>query len=111
MFFVGATGQILTLLLSVFLPLLFFISGQQKTDSPHLLNHLPVIQRFEKIPEEKITTDIQQQILVFTKVDRKDYEVNRISKCSGWPVSVIHFCFKNCHLISSGNKAPPALVR
>jgi len=62
MFFVGATGQLLTLILTVSLPLVFLVSGHQKID----------------VQQNKLNFEIQQNYLKISSFenDTFDYFLN-----------------------------------
>ncbi len=106
MFFVGATGQILTLILTVCLPFVFLFSAEPKAD---LLKETLL---FENI-------QIQQEIVSFennlfqihfdsvenvhdTKIGFEDTFIQKI------PITMILLKWKSFCAESSGNKAPPA---
>ena len=106
MFFVGATGQLLTLILTVCLPFVFLFSAQPKTE---ILNDTLLLNKFE----------IKQQV---TSLENNSIEFHKetiINETVNWPLPEMtlvkdYHCekfrekWKSIYLKSSGNKAPPA---
>ena len=107
MFFVGATGQLLTLILTVCIPFVFLFSAQPKTE---ILNDTLLLNKFE----------IKQQVssLDYNSIEFQNETI--INESVNWPlpemtlVKNYHYekfreKWKSINLKSSGNKAPPAL--
>ena len=107
MFFVGATGQLLTLILTVCLPFVFLFSAQPKTN---LLNDSSLIKNHElnhqitKIDNNSI--EFQFETIENITVELPDLEEAIFEKL---PRERYHVKWKSFYLKSSGNKAPPAL--
>jgi hypothetical protein len=108
MFFVGATGQLLTLILTVCLPFVFLVSSQPKTELlQETLNfENQIIQpevSFTEINNFKFDvtcTDKLQNINVEVKI--KEIFIRKIP-----PVEFL-VKWKSFYSESSGNKAPPS---
>ncbi|MBT3384948.1 MAG: hypothetical protein HN778_12600 [Prolixibacteraceae bacterium] len=108
MFFVGATGQLLTLILTVSLPLVFLVSGHQKID----------------VQQNKLNFEIQQNYLKISSFenDTFDYFLNYFTEyqCTVFniedsdfkkiPPEKIKVKWKSFCLNDSGNKAPPISI-
>jgi len=106
MFFVGATGQLLTLILTVCLPFVFLVSAHPKTELVQkTLNFETQVTRQEiSTPEisfsafdldcaDKVQfTDIQNNEIFIQKIHPPEFRVK----------------WKSFYTESSGNKAPPA---
>ena len=106
MFFVGATGQLLTLILTVCLPFVFLFSAQPKTEMLNdslLINNQELHQQFSSI--ENISVDHQIETIENIMVSLPDLEESIFKKL---PPDYTHIKWKSVHLKSSGNKAPPA---
>jgi hypothetical protein len=106
MFFVGATGQILTLILTVCLPFVFLVSGNQKIEVQSPANYLVVNQNVEEISSGDtsalyFTTDL---IIEETNCHFKFDDFPEIHQ---FPFDNFHVKWKSVHSTSSGNKAPP----
>jgi hypothetical protein len=106
MFFVGATGQLLTLILTVCLPFVFLFSAQPNTE---ILNDTLLFNKFE----------IKQQITSFEYNSIEFQNDTIINETVNWPLPEMslvkdYHCkkfrekWKSINLKSSGNKAPPA---
>ena len=109
MFFVGATGQLLTLILTVCLPLILFVSGHQNIE----------------IQNSTSQFEINRQHISYTISSNDDVSILNADFCDGLQNSQIDFVnteklilpfekplvkWKTFCLNKSGNKAPPASV-
>lgn len=106
MFFVGATGQLLTLILTVCLPFVFLLSGQQKINIPETclrieinnIQHEIVQQNLNAYSFTNINTnedcpfEFIAENCIPRKIPLRNYNVN----------------METFYIDSSGNKAPPA---
>jgi len=106
MFFVGASGQILTLILTVCLPFVFLISGQQKIEAQSPANYLVVNQNQLEISSVEINTFNYTVDFVFDK-KCKLFEIDDFPIIQEFPVDNFHVRWKSVYAKSSGNKAPP----
>lgn len=104
MFFVGATGHILTLLLTVLLPFILLIGGNKNIDLPNHHFHTEV-KRFT------LKTEINSQYhlaQVFIDEKREDSKVSVFEKKPGKITLPKFQVLWKCNLLlCSGNKAPP----
>ena len=108
MFFVGATGQLLTLILTVCLPFVFLFSAQPKTELLNdslLIKNLGFKQQITTV--ENIFTDIQIESIDNIPASPPDLEESIFKKL---PINNFHVKWKSFYLESSGNKAPPATL-
>jgi hypothetical protein len=105
MFFVGATGQLLTLILTVCLPFVFLFSAQPKTE---ILNDTLLISQHEIKQHvstvENISFEIQIESTQNVLLCHSDFESPFLNKLPG---NNFRIKWKPVHLDSSGNKAPP----
>jgi hypothetical protein len=106
MFFVGATGQILTLILTVCLPFVFLISGQQKIEVQSPANYLVVNQNQLEISSIQIITFNYTTDFV-TEEKCKLFEIDDFPIIQEFPDDNFHVRWKSVYSKSSGNKAPP----
>lgn len=106
MFFVGATGQLLTLFLTVCLPFVIILSGGKKAE---LAKNTSLIE----IQQNKISVDVSNA----ESVDFLDFiyaksTLPKIKHAEGPPLKIplLSFLLKthSFSLKSSGNKAPPS---
>lgn len=104
MFFVGATGQLLTLILTVCLPFVFLVSAQPKTELLHeTLNFETQITQLEvSAPEISCEFDLN----CTDKHQDIDIEFNEIFIQKMHPPE-FRVKWKSFYTESSGNKAPP----
>ena len=105
MFFVGATGQLLTLILTVCLPFVFLVSSQPK---------LEVLQETVNFENQK-----KQQVITYSEITSPDFIFTTIEKdqiisieVEGLVIQKMHppevrEKWKSFYTESSGNKAPP----
>ncbi len=105
MFFVGATGQILTLILTVCLPFVFLISGQQKIEVQSPSNYLVVNQNQLEISSAEISTF--NYTVDFVEEKCKLFEIDDFPIIQEFPIDNFHVRWKSVYSKSSGNKAPP----
>ena len=106
MFFVGATGQLLTLILTVCLPFVFLLSGQQKINIPETSLRIEV---------SNIQYETSQQngyAYSFTDINTdEDWHYDFIAEdCipRKIPLRDFNVNMETFYIDSSGNKAPPA---
>ena len=106
MFFVGATGQLLTLLLTVCLPLVFLVSGHQKIEIQQSNLNLDIQQNYQNISSFEL--DSSDSFVYFSAeiqnnwIEIKGSDLQKIPRVS-FKVKWKSFCLND-----SGNKAPPA---
>lgn len=105
MFFVGATGQLLTLMLTVCLPFVFLFSGHQNIEIADSSNQIEIRQIHHEVSLDEInavsyfetnTSENQQSNFVFEKYKRKKT-----------PLREFNIGSETFYIDSSGNKAPP----
>lgn len=109
MFFVGATGQILTLILTVCLPFVFLFSAEPK---PNILSETLLFENIQ-IRQEVVLEESNSHLIHFHSID------NFLNIFTGFEDSVIkkiHFKnvrkkWKSPFFANSGNKAPPTFNR
>lgn len=104
MFFVGATGQLLTLILTILLPVVFLISGHQNGKSfAKSFDHKNKIQYVQASAK----TDAMQNI-DFVSDELLPFRMIAISESSFLlPMPDFQVLWKCTFLFCSGNKAPP----
>lgn len=111
MFFVGATGQLLTLILTVCLPFVFLMSGQQK--NLLLSNSNPAVEFHKNLDKDiqESNDSVDFETLSFTAY--QDQPI-RFEYFSPPPTKIADngFCLLQKTIVpgSSGNKAPPSLI-
>lgn len=107
MFFVGATGQLLTLILTVCLPFVFLISGHQKIEIAQKTANFEPLQEYTANPAD---TDrhIVFPLAEFCEKKTADNETLTLP-----PAKIRHkkrgAKWKILYLNTSGNKAPPTI--
>jgi len=108
MFFVGATGQLLTLILTVCLPFVFFISTPTNPQIAQETSFVNPIGIYTEIVSNEIhSKQIQAE---------STFEVSEISFYSEtnssieYPPGNNHCCQSIYYQTSSGNKAPPTFL-
>ena len=106
MFFVGATGQLLTLILTVCLPFVFLVSGHQKIELQSPTNYFSVQQNIQEISSiGMISFNYNDD---FIKEERNYYfEFEDIPTLQKFPFNNFLVKWKSVYSTSSGNKAPP----
>jgi len=106
MFFVGATGQLLTLILTVCLPFVFLISGNQNTEVQSPANYFVVNQNQLEISSVEISTFNYTDDFVCE--EKCHYlEFDDFPVIQQFPYDNFHVKWKSIYSKSSGNKAPP----
>lgn len=110
MFFIGATGQILTLFLTVFLPFVFLVSGHQKIICKEHNNYNRI-----DIQNKISLEDIDEKIIkysTFNKVFQYHEELIQleISDILKFPTKNIRVDKNHPFNKLPGNKAPPSLL-
>ena len=106
MFFVGATGQILTLILTVCLPFVFLVSGNQKIEVQSPANFLVVNQNQLEISSVEIGTFNYTDDFVCEEKCHL-FEFDDFPIIQKFPYDNFHVKWKSIYSKSSGNKAPP----
>lgn len=105
MFFVGATGQLLTLILTVSIPFMMLISGHQK------INFHQNFVRFEVDQSIDIDVNIDHQENTFdffcSLENQKKISAFYLEKLLDIPPDGIRVSQKLIYLENIGNKAPP----
>jgi hypothetical protein len=105
MFFVGATGQLLTLILTVCLPFVFLVSAQPKTELVQkTLNFETQITQIEVSAPE--TSCFAFELNFADKLQDNDFEFEDIFIQKMHPTE-FRVKWKSFCTESSGNKAPP----
>ncbi len=105
MFFVGVTGQLITLILTVCLPFVFLVSSQPKTTL------LQKKLNFEnQIPHREVSNDeidcVSFDFIAANNVQHINIEVREIF-IQKIPQKKFRVKWKSFYAESSGNKAPP----
>ena len=106
MFFVGASGQLLTLILTVCLPFVFLVSsGHQKINLPQNTFHFGTYQNSQEVSSIDFNVIDVEEISIDNKLTRnfefEDFSFQKVPHekfCLKW---------KSVHFNCSGNKAPP----
>lgn len=108
MFFIGATGQLLTLLLTVLLPFMLLVSGHQNIETQTTKHNFEV----EHISNIEITFENNSSILApdFYFELQKQHTFFEKSVVLKYPLKKLLVKPKTLCLNTSGNKAPPALI-
>ena len=106
MFFVGATGQILTLILTVCLPFVFLVSGNQKIEVESPSNYLVVNQNQIEVSSFEIGTFNYTADFVYEEKCNL-FAIDDFPIIQEFPVDNFHVRWKSVYAKSSGNKAPP----
>ncbi len=108
MFFVGATGQLITLILTVCLPFVFMVSGHQKINSESSL----ILSELSSQPQKTILLSFDSQKQKTTVVTVLQEIKNKITFLNSpplkFPVQKFLFFKETICLNNSGNKAPPS---
>ena len=110
MFFVGATGQILTLILTVCLPFVLLVSGNQKIEVQPSANNFTVTQKVQELSFNESTT------FSFTTESTSDesnhfiFNFEYFPEIKQFPFDNYHVKWKSVYSTSSGNKAPPVIL-
>ena len=108
MFFVGATGQLLTLILTVCLPFVFLISGHQKIEVQSQANYLVINQNQLEISSVEISSFNYTDDFVNLEICHH-FEFDDFPIIQEFPVDNFHVRWKSVYAKSSGNKAPPVI--
>jgi hypothetical protein len=105
MFFVGASGQLITLILTVCLPFILILSGSEKIDIQKSTLSFYVYQDYQEVS----TVDFNS--FDFTQYSSSEIQYNKIEIEDSDPIKIPHSHFKEkwkfYYLHASGNKAPP----
>ena len=108
MFFVGATGQILTLILTVCLPFVFLVSGNQKIEIESPSNYFVVNQNQLEI--SSVETGIFNYTNDFVCDEKWQlFEFDDFPIIQKFPNDNYRVKWKSIYSKSSGNKAPPVI--
>ena len=108
MFFVGATGQLLTLILTVCLPFVFLVSGHQKLEVQSPTNFFTVQQNIQEISSVEVISFNYNDDLILEKRNYH-FEFEDIPTIQKFPFDNFLVKWKSVYSTSSGNKAPPAI--
>jgi len=107
MFFVGITGQLITLILTVFLPFVFLVSSQPKIELVHeTLNFENPIAHYDNSSAKIncfITHSYYSQKLQDIKIVVKEVVIQKMLPTE------FRVKWKSFYAESSGNKAPPEI--
>lgn len=109
MFFVGATGQILTLILTVCLPFVLLVSGNQKIDVQSPSNYLIVNQEVQRLSFSEKSVFCYATELVVDETSNSIFKFDDFPEINQFPPDNIHVKWKSVYSTSSGNKAPPVI--
>lgn len=105
MFFVGATGQLLTLILTVCLPFVFFISGHQNINLSNSSLKIEVRQVQHEVINHQVKVVAYDDLILAESQHRnfisEKYNQNKI------PLREFIVKRRLFYIDSSGNKAPP----
>ncbi len=105
MFFVGATGQLLTLILTVCLPFVFFLSGHQNLELSDSSLQIEVRQiQHEVIQHEIYASSYDESVLAENQHFNFVFEKYKRKKI---PLREFNIESETFYIDSSGNKAPP----
>lgn len=106
MFLVGATGQLLTLILTVCLPLVFLVSGHQKLETQSPVTYFSVHQTHQEI--SSIENNIFKKTTDFViENNNHQFEFDDGFTNQKFPYEKFLDNWKSNYSKSSGNKAPP----
>lgn len=107
MFFIGATGHLVTLLLTVVLPLIFFYSGQQRL--PDLQEQVQVTKQVQFEQKNHNDYSVETEFCAVVKQHKIQFKE---CKCLCGEILPPKFLvlWKTPVLFYSGNKAPPVLL-
>jgi hypothetical protein len=108
MFFVGATGQLLTLLLTVCLPFVFLVSGQKMlhVDAP---SNLLVIHQNQNEVSFNEATVLEYSGDFVHEENNACFVFDDIPIIQKFPFDDFQVRWKSVFSKSSGNKAPPSI--
>lgn len=107
MFFVGATGQILTLILTVCLPFVLLVSGNQKIEVQSPANYFMINQNAQEISSHEISTFCYSTDFLTEETNPHRFKCDDFPEIYQFPCDNIHVKWKSVYSTSSGNKAPP----
>ena len=105
MFFVGATGQLVTLILTVCLPFVFLLSGKQAVEVQLPAKYLVVNQ-----VQNEISSLEKNTVNYFTDIIKEDSKIHfefKNTVLQTFPLQEYCVKWKSIYSKSSGNKAPP----
>ena len=108
MFFVGATGQLLTLILTVGLPFILLVSGHNKSELNQNIKRIEVYQEIS--PYIFI---LKEDCSFFPPLSDETIQKNSIIHSlplEKYPLLFYLVDWHNVELTSSGNKAPPLFI-
>jgi len=105
MFFVGVTGQLITLILTICFPLVFFVFGNHKTDVQRTTLSVNIHQSHHEISSFDFNSfEFEQDY--FAEIYKKNIKIEE-SAFIKIPYFQINVKQELCYLDYSGNKAPP----
>ena len=106
MFFVGATGQLLTLILTVCLPFVFLMSGQSKVEVQSPAIYISIHQNHQEVSLNEISNyDINTDFV--QEENSIHFNFDEYSSNPKFPHERFRVKWKSIYSKSSGNKAPP----
>ncbi len=111
MFFVGTTGQILTLILTVCLPFILLASGNQKPDVQSPANYLVVNQNIQEISLSEVSTFYFTTDFLIEETNNHHFKFDEFPEIHQFPFDNFHVKWKSVYSTSSGNKAPPVFLK
>jgi hypothetical protein len=106
MFFVGATGQLLTLILTVCLPFVFLLSGQPKNELLQEKALFDIQNNHQEITSTTINS-LELSVYFDENIENINFKVDD-SYVKKLPPKSYRIKWKSFYTESSGNKAPPA---
>ena len=105
MFFVGATGQLLTLILTVCLPFVFFFSGHQNIEIADSSLQIEVREIHHNVIHHEVNAvSYDELILAENQHSNFVFETYKRKKI---PLREFNIKTETFYIDSSGNKAPP----
>ena len=107
MFFVGATGQILTLILTLCLPFVLLVSGNPKIEVQSPASYLVVNQNAQEISSHEIITFCNSTDFLTEENNNHRFKFDDFPEIYQFPSDNFHNKWKSVYSTSSGNKAPP----
>lgn len=110
MFFVGATGQILTLILTVCLPFVLLVTGNQKIEVQSSANYLTVNQNVHELTFSENTSVCFTNELASEDLNHVIFKFEDYPEINQFISYTFHVKWKSVCTSSSGNKAPPVIL-
>ena len=110
MFFVGATGQILTLILTVCLPFVLLISGNQRIEVQSSANNFTISQSVQELSFSESSTFSFTTESESVESEHLNFKIHSFPEIKQIPFDNYHVKWKSVYSTSSGNKAPPVIL-